>query len=320
MTDLTVLGELLIDFTPEGRSSTGMPLLSQNPGGAVANVACTVSRLGRTSSFIGKVGDDMHGHFLQQTLSDAGVDTSGLVLDRKYATTLAFVSLRADGERDFSFYRDPGADTCLFPEEVDESMIRSSRILHVGSLSMTNRPSSDSTRKALQIASSSGVVISFDPNYRERLWPSQKAAVAAMREILPYARLVKLSGEEAELLFGTVDPLQENKDFFTGQISCLVITMGNRGAVVHTKGGVAFVPSYSTNPVDTTGAGDVFWGAFLYAYLEEGKNELSLETCTEFTRFANAAASLSVGVKGAIPSIPDLPDVRRRMNDGLTLA
>lgn len=314
MTDLTALGELLIDFTPEGVKSNGMPLFSQNPGGAVANVACTVSRLGRAAAFIGKVGEDMHGRFLQKTLIDAGVNTSGLILDPRYATTLAFVSLGPNGDREFSFRRNPGADTCLFPEEVDENLIRGSRILHVGSLSMTDQPAADATRRALRIASAAGVTISFDPNYRHRLWSSQEAAVTAMREILPCAKLVKLSLEEAKLLFGINDPHLENTNYLTGETQCLVITMGDLGVVVHTADGSVHVPAYPADPVDTTGAGDIFWGAFLYAYLEDAGDDLSLKTCVEYTRFANAAAALSVGMKGAIPAIPSIQDIYHRMN------
>jgi fructokinase len=314
MTDLTALGELLIDFTPEGVSSNGMPLFSQNPGGAVANVACTVSRLGRAAAFIGKVGEDMHGRFLRKALIDAGVDTSGLILDERYATTLAFVSLTPDGDREFSFYRDPGADTCLFPEEVEEDLILGSRILHVGSLSMTDRPASDATRKALQTASAAKVTVSFDPNYRERLWHAKEAAITAMREILPFAKLVKLSDEEAKLLFGINDPFLENENYFTGETQCLVITMGDQGAIVHTAEGSAHIPAYPADPVDTTGAGDIFWGAFLYAYLEDGGDDLSLKACVGYTRFANAAAALSVGMKGAIPSIPSRQDIYHRMD------
>lgn len=313
MTDITVLGELLIDFTPEGVSSSGMILYSQNPGGAVANVACTAAKLGRTSSFIGKVGDDMHGRFLGQTLERLGVDTTGLLYDQMHKTTLAFVSLDENGERDFSFYRDPGADTCLRPDEIHEDMIIRSRILHVGSLSMTDEPSASATRKALQIARANHVPISFDPNYRPRLWRTKEAAVSAMREVLEYARLIKLSGEEAELLYGIKDPMAPCAALFTGEIRCAVITMGGQGAVVHTPEGRRFIPAFPVQAVDTTGAGDIFWGAFLCALLQ-GNDHFAYDSLPALicaAEFGSAAAAISIGRRGAIPSIPTKDEIRR---------
>ena len=312
MLDLTVLGELLIDFTPEGQNPSGMLLFSRNPGGAVANVTCTVTRLGHTAAFCGKVGDDMHGRFLRDTLRSYDVDTEGLVLDPAEMTTLAFVTLEPDGERSFSFCRNPGADTRLRPDEINPAQIQASRILHVGSLSMTDEPAASATRSAVAVAREAGVLVSFDPNYRELLWRSRDEAIRAMLELYSQADLVKFSREEAQMCFPRGDISREMPELFADRKRWVVVTDGSNGAFVHGPGEVFHVPAISTEEiVDTTGAGDIFWGAFLVAFLTVRRNvdDLTLKDVCEFAVFGTVCAALSLGKHGAIPSIPSRENI-----------
>ena len=205
MYDVTALGEVLIDFTPYGTSEGGQALFEQNPGGAPANVLAALERLGQRTAFIGKVGDDMHGQLLKETLESCGVDTRGLVVDPDYFTTLAFVALK-NGERSFSFARKPGADTQLRQEEVNTEVLKNTKIFHCGSLSLTmNRPGS-ATFFALKTAKEAGALISYDPNYRALLWKSPQEAMEHMRSVIPYADIMKISDEETALLTGHEDP------------------------------------------------------------------------------------------------------------------
>ena len=204
--DIAALGELLIDFTDRGLSDAGMRLFEQNPGGAPANMLAAAARLGERTAFIGKVGDDMHGRFLRDTLTAAGIDVTGLVLSPDVFTTLAFVALDDRGERHFSFARKPGADTCLRSDELPAPLLSSARVLHVGSLSLTDEPARSATFAAVEAAKRAGAVISYDPNYRAALWPDEAAAAAQMRSMVPYADVMKLSDEETLLLTGAAEP------------------------------------------------------------------------------------------------------------------
>ena len=195
MFDVTALGEVLIDFTPCGTSEGGRNLFEQNPGGAPANVLAALSRLGRKTAFIGKVGEDMHGLLLKETLEDCGVDVSGMLVDPAYFTTLAFVALK-DGERSFSFARKPGADTRLTKEEVRTELLKKTKIFHCGSLSLTDEPARSATLYAVETARKAGALISYDPNYRAPLWRSQEEAVAQMRSLIPFVDIMKISDEE----------------------------------------------------------------------------------------------------------------------------
>ena len=198
--DIAALGELLIDFTDSGVSDSGMRLFERNPGGAPANVLTAAARFGRATAFLGKVGDDMHGRFLRQTLLEAGIDVSGLVMAADVFTTLAFVALNGRGERSFSFARKPGADTCLRPEELNAAVLDDCRVLHVGSLSLTDEPACGATFAAVDRAKAAGAVISYDPNYRAALWPDAETAARHMRSMVPYVDVMKLSDEETALL------------------------------------------------------------------------------------------------------------------------
>lgn len=315
MIDATALGEILIDFTPCGVSPAGQRIFEQNPGGAPANVLACLNRCGKKTAFIGKVGDDMHGRFLLEVLQNSGVCTDGVVVDDSVFTTLAFVALSKSGERSFSFARKPGADTCLRQEELRQDIIQNSRIFHVGSLSLTAEPVRSTTFMALQIAKAAGCVISYDPNYRAPLWDSRESAMEEMRSIIPYVDVMKLSDEETVLLTDLTDPESAAKKLVAAGVSVVAVTLGADGALVCTKDGAMMVPGYKTTPVDTTGAGDSFWGGFLNCLLESGKRpeKIRLEEAAAFAKYGNAVASLCVEKSGAIPAMPTVEAIERRL-------
>lgn len=311
--DVTALGEVLIDFTESGRSSSGMRLFEQNAGGAVANTVCQIAKLGKKASFIGKTGHDMHGIFLAKTLESVGVDTSGLIMADDVFTTLAFVSLSDNGERSFSFARKPGADTMLKIAEVNIDILHNTKILHVGSLSMTDEPARSATLYAINEAKKSGATISYDPNYRASLWTSREHAIEQMRSILPLVDIIKISDEETELITDIHNPEGAATKLIGMGISCVIVTLGKEGALVCTKEGMNRVPTFEGKVVDTTGAGDSFWGAFLYCLVDSTlrPNEISLSIAADFARFANASATICISRRGAIPALPTLEEVQK---------
>lgn len=317
MFDIAALGELLIDFTPCGLSPDGQRLFEQNPGGAPANVLAAAGKLGLSTAFIGKVGEDMHGEFLKRVLIDYGINTEGLIFDRDTFTTLAFVALDDNGERSFSFARKPGADTCLKPEEVNDGIIKNSKILHIGSLSLTDEPARSATLHALSIAKENGVMISYDPNYRAPLWKNERAAIEGMRSVLPYVDVLKLSDEEMVLLADESAPETAAKKLVAGGVKLVAVTLGAEGTLVCNREGSIRVPGYQADIIDTTGAGDSFWGGFLYKLIKSGTRpeQVKLVEAMGFASFANAAASLCVEKRGGIPAMPDLQQVLQRKSE-----
>lgn len=313
--DVATLGEILIDFTCVGTNDQGQTLFAQNPGGAPANVAVAVSRLGGRSAFLGKAGDDMHGTFLRSVLEREGVDASGLVLDPDYFTTLAFVDIKENGERTFSFARKPGADTQFREQEVKLEILDHTTLFHVGSLSVSHQPSRDTTFFALKRAKGHGSMISYDPNYRASLWHSETAAVRQIRGLVPFVDLIKLSEEETWLTTGRSDPEQAAQWLLGRGVKVVAITLGSQGAYLCNREGGAWIHGFSVEAVDTNGAGDSFWAAFLYQVAKSGKRaeQLSLEELKQIARFANAAASLCVQRPGAIPAMPTLEEVRAQL-------
>jgi len=298
---LVALGELLIDFTPCGLSDTMMQRYERNPGGAPANVAVAAARLGIETAFIGKIGDDMHGQFLQKTLIAEGVDISGLVRDPDTSTTLAFVDLMPGGERSFSFVRRHCGDTRLLPEELNESLIQAAKVLHLGTLSMTEEPSRSATLRAIEIADSAGAAISCDINYRAPLWDSENVFREACDTLLPHVHMLKVSLEEAALLTGITEPDNAAASLRSRYgIGTVVVTMGADGAWAD-----GFCPAFPTKAIDTTGAGDCFWAAWLFSLLRKRRDALA---------FSCAAASLCVEKRGAIPAMPTLPEVELRLS------
>lgn len=314
MFDVTALGEVLIDFTPYGESEAGMALFEQNPGGAPANVLAAVSNLGQKPAFIGKVGDDMHGALLKDTLDRIGVDTSGMVVDPNYFTTLAFVSLK-NGERSFSFARKPGADTQLTSEEINLDVVRNTKIFHCGSLSLTDEPARSATFFAVKEAKAAGAVISYDPNYRALLWKSEEEAVEHMRSMIPYADIMKISDEETVLLSGKSDPKEAAEELLKQGVACVIVTLGKDGALLKTDKVEVQVKGKDRKPVDTTGAGDSFWGGILsrLALNNVKPADLTKEQAEEYLKFANAVAGLCVEKRGAIPAMPTLEQVMNEL-------
>ena len=314
MFDVTALGEVLIDFTPCGVSEAGMALFEQNPGGAPANVLAAVSNLGQKPAFIGKVGDDMHGALLKDTLDRIGVDTSGMVVDPNYFTTLAFVSLK-NGERSFSFARKPGADTQLTSEEINLDVVRNTKIFHCGSLSLTDEPARSATFFAVKEAKAAGAVISYDPNYRALLWKSEEEAVKYMRSMIPYADIMKISDEETVLLSGKSDPKEAAEVLLDQGVDCVIVTLGKDGALLKTKQVEVQVKGKDRKPVDTTGAGDSFWGGILsrLALNNVKPADLTAAQAEEYLKFANAVAGLCVEKRGAIPAMPTLEQVMNEL-------
>lgn len=307
-TDIVALGELLIDFTESGRSENGMKLFEQNPGGAPANLLTAASHMGFKTAFIGKVGDDMHGRFMLETLKNEKIDTGSVIVDKNYFTTLAFVELTKDGERSFSFSRKPGADTMLRSEELDRELLSDCRIFHFGSLSLTDEPARSATNEAVRIAKEAGAVISYDPNYRASLWESREKAVEQMRSVIPMAMLLKVSDEESLLLTDCSSYEEAADKLLSMGPRFIAVTLGSEGVLIARKDYKEKVGAFAVeNVVDTTGAGDAFWGGFLSAFLSYGKSvdDMTEEELRRCALTGNAVASLCVQKRGGIPSIPD---------------
>ncbi|MBO1871201.1 carbohydrate kinase [Lachnoanaerobaculum sp. Marseille-Q4761] len=313
--DVVALGELLIDFTPAGLSATGMRLFEQNPGGAPANMLTAVSRAGLKTAFIGKIGADMHGDFLRSVLESVPIDTGSLITDPSVFTTLAFVSLSITGERGFSFARKPGADTKLCIEEINKDILADTKIFHVGSLSLTDEPSRSATFEAVRIAKEAGAIISYDPNYREPLWDSVENAVEMMRLMSTFADIMKISDEETSLLTPYNEPLAAGKYLVENGIKLVVVTLGEKGALAVSKTGYVEVPGFKSNVVDTTGAGDSFWGGLVARFLNENVDldNISTKQMYDIARYGNAVASLCVEKRGGIVSIPTFDEVLERL-------
>ncbi len=314
--DVTALGELLIDFTENGTSGQGNPLLEANPGGAPCNVLAMLKRLGRNVAFIGKVGDDMFGKQLTEAVKEVGIDTRNLVVDKEVHTTLAFVHTYPDGDRDFSFYRNPGADMMLKKEEVQEDLIRDSKIFHFGTLSSTHEGVREATRYAIDVAKEAGCIISFDPNLRPPLWKDLNDAKAEIEYGFSKCDVLKISDNEVEFMCGTTDydegarMLQEKY-----HIPLVMITLGKDGSRAYYKGIRAEgKPFLSDKTIETTGAGDTFCGSSLNFILEYGLDNLDEEKLTEMLTFANAAASLVTTRKGALRVMPEKAEVLAYMN------
>ena len=311
--DVVGLGELLIDFTYYGKSETGGTLFEQNPGGAPPNLLAAVQRLGGKTAFIGKVGDDMHGHHLKAVLDKTGISTKGLVIQSDVFTTLAFVDLAPNGERSFSFARKPGADTQLSADEVDFELIKQAKVFHIGSLSLTDEPARSATLKAIDFARKNGCVVSYDPNYRAPLWKDKETAIKGMRSILELVDIIKVSDEEIELLTDKTTPEEAAKVLLEKGISCVIVTLGSKGAYVATKEISVTAPSRTVTVVDTTGAGDSFFGGFLYKMCHDNKkpSELTFKELGDYARFANAVASIVVTRRGGVNSMPAMNEVKK---------
>ncbi|SDI16749.1 fructokinase [Planococcus glaciei] len=317
MYDVVALGELLIDFTPAGKSANGNALFESNPGGAPANVLATLAKFHATTAFIGKVGKDQFGSFLGETLRKNGIDTQGLIYSKDVNTTLAFVHLKEDGDRSFQFYRSPGADIMLQEQEVDVELVQQAKIFHFGSLSMTHEPAKTATLKALQAAKAKGVLISYDPNLRPALWESLSQAKETILEGMQYADVLKLSDEELEFTTGIHD-LEEGTRFLLEKfkIKIVLVTLGAKGCFYRFGKGTGHIAGFQVDTIDTTGAGDLFFGAFLHQFLQKDASweAIQAEELETMILFANAVAALGTTKKGAIPAIPSLDEATQLLD------
>ncbi|MBQ8094773.1 MAG: carbohydrate kinase [Clostridia bacterium] len=316
MYDVVALGELLIDFAPKSVNDQGYPTLAANPGGAPGNFLAALNRYGCKTAMIGKVGDDMFGRLLLGTLKKAGIETGGILIDPDVFTTLAFVSLDASGNRDFSFARKPGADTCLRAEEVSGDLLRATKVFHFGTLSLTNEPAASATRYAIETAKAAGALISLDPNLRKPLWKNEDEAKAAIEFSLGQADIVKISDEEIEFLWGISPEAGAEKLIREYGVSLVYATLGPKGCHAATRNVQVSVSSPSgIQVVDTTGAGDIFGGSAMSQFLQCGKKAEALteDELTAIVRFACTAASLSTQKHGGITSVPDKADVLQKM-------
>lgn len=310
--DVVALGELLIDFTENGLSEQGNPLLEANPGGAPCNVLSMLQKLGDKTAFIGKVGNDGFGHLLTKAVQEQGIDTTGLVYDNDVHTTLALVLKKENGDRDFAFYRNPGADMNLKEEEVDESLIASSSIFHFGTLSLTDESVKNATQKAVKVAKENGLTITFDPNLREPLWRSLEEAHKQVAWGLQQADVVKISDNEITWFTG-MDNYDEGIAFLQKEypnLKLICLSMGGDGSkAVYRDIHVAYPAFLQEATIETTGAGDTFCACMIHTVLENGIDHLDEEKLKEMLKFANAAASLVTTKKGALRVMPTKEEV-----------
>ncbi len=307
MSQVVALGELLIDFVPtvSGVTLIEAPAFKKAAGGAPANVAAGLAKLGVSVSFLGKVGDDAFGHFLIETLADVGVDTGGICTSSDARTALAFVSLRADGEREFMFYRHPSADMLYTPEEVDQETIETASILHYGSISLISEPSRSATLFAVERAREAGLLVSYDPNLRLNLWPGPEEARQGMLLGWPHAQIIKVSEEELFFLAEMDDVDAAIERLWHADLRLLIITRGRAGCRYVTSRFAGDVAGFAVPTVDTTGAGDGFVAGLLKGLLETADGFDDEEALQRICRYANAVGALTTTERGAIPSLPE---------------
>ena len=310
MKDIVTIGEVLIDLTQSGKNEQGIPVFAANPGGAPANLAVAAARLGANTAFIGKVGNDSFGTYLKSVLTENKVDVSGMLTDAKEHTTLAIVSLDDKGERSFSFYRDPSADVNLKAEELSSELLKNTKYLHFGSVSLTAEPCRTATISAVKIAKESGAVISYDPNYRANLWSDEETAVKEMKAPLEYVDVIKLSEEELPLITGTSDLEKGSEILVKKGISLVFITLGPDGAFYRYKDITGRADPAPAVVKDTNGAGDTFFGAALSQLAKKDIHKLTVSDLEEIAAFANKAAAVTTSRHGAIPAMPTLEEMK----------
>lgn len=315
--DVVTLGELLIDFTSSGTSKQGNPVMEANPGGAPGNVMSMLTRLGKKTGFIGKVGKDIFGNQLIDAIKEVGIDTAGIMVDEEVNTTLAFVQTKPDGDREFSFYRNPGADMMISENDLDENMLKNCRAFHFGTLSMTHEKNRAASYKAIDVAKEAGAIITFDPNLREPLWKSLDDAKEQVMYGLSKCDVLKISDNEIEWLTG-------NTDFDEGvkwikerypRISLILVSAGADGSIAYTDEYKVEVPAFVRNDtIETTGAGDTFCACVINYCLDHDMrfDEAGLK---EMLTFANAAASIVTTRKGALRVMPTKEEVEKYIEE-----
>ena len=309
--DVTALGELLVDFTMNGMSAQQNQLFEANPGGAPCNVLAMLQKLGRKTAFIGKVGNDSFGNMLKDTVNRLGINTDNLLMDDKVPTTLAFVHTAPDGDRSFSFYRNPGADMMLRAEEVNTGLIADSKIFHFGSLSMTDQKVEEATKTAVEAAKNAGALISFDPNLRPPLWDSLDRAKEKIRYGLSQCDILKISDDEIAFLTGT-DDIDEGIEQIRNQYNIRLVcaTMGKRGSKAYYQNISTLCPTFlEVKTIETTGAGDTFMACVLDAVLRIGLDRFDEQSLYEMLEFANAASSIITTRKGALKVMPEKNEI-----------
>ena len=309
--DVVALGELLIDFTENGKSNQNNPLFEANPGGAPCNVLAMLAKLEYKTAFIGKVGKDFFGEQLKKAITEVGIDPEFLYMDEEVHTTLAMIHTASDGDRDFSFYRNPGADMMLTEDEIPEVLLKDTKIFHFGTLSMTHEGVRAATKKAITLAKEAGAIISFDPNLRPPLWKSLEDAKEQVLDGLKYCDILKISDNEIQWLTGKTD-FSEGvlwiKEKF--DIPLILVSMGKDGSrAYYNEKMIEVKPFIQKNTIETTGAGDTFCGCVLHYICEHGLNNLSEENLSEMLTFANAAAALITTKKGALRVMPSAEEI-----------
>ena len=314
--DVIALGELLIDFTDYGISEQTNPVFEANPGGAPCNVLALLKKYDRSCAFIGKIGEDLFGKMLTDILDEIGIDHKGLIVDPYYNTTLAFVKNFENGDREFSFYRHPGADMMLKEEEVDYDLIRQSKVFHFGTLSMTDEPVKTATKRALSVAKEAGCMITFDPNLRPPLWKTLDEAKEQMEYGFENCDVLKISDNEIQFVSGEEDYdkgikyLQEKY-----QIPLIFLTMGKEGSRAYYKNLRVEQPGFTVKAIETTGAGDTFCGCSINGVLKYGLDNLDEEKLKEILTYANAGAALITMKKGAIRSMPEPQNIKELIGE-----
>lgn len=313
MSKLISIGELLIDFIPieKGKKIKDVTSFERVAGGAPGNVAACVSVLGARSMMLSQLGEDGFGDHLIEALNRVNVDTSHIKRTKLANTALAFVSLAADGERDFTFYRNPSADMLFNPDDICESLFEANDILHFCSVDLVDYPVKKAHIKAIEYAHKNQTIVSFDPNLRFSLWPDVQSYKKTISEFIPLAHIIKVSDDELEFITGIKDEANAINSLFVGQVKVIILTKGNEGATMFTKSLSVSAPSHQVKAIDTTGAGDAFIGAILFQILKRGVTLNNLESIVDLDilSFAHATSSIVVTRKGAIPSMPTLEEV-----------
>lgn len=315
MADVVAIGELLIDFTCVGKDEDGYPTMAAHPGGAPANFLAALAKFGTSTALIGKVGNDAFGKLLVGTLESAGIETSGIIVDDSVFTTLAFVTLDEHGDRDFSFARKPGADTCINDDEINLQMIDEAKVFHFGTLSLTDDPARSATYKAVSYAKEKGKMITFDPNLRKPLWKDLETAKKQILWGLKQADVVKISDEEVEFLFGCKP--EQGAEYILREfgVKLVFVTCGANGCYFKNENACGWVPALQAiHVIDTTGAGDIFGGSAVWKILQIGQRpeDLSTEQLCDIVKFACTSAGLSTTKSGGISSVPTLQTIINR--------
>lgn len=307
--DIVAIGECLIDFTPALKKTGQYPSFTQNPGGAPANMIASAAKLGAHTAFLGKVGRDQFGCFLRQVLLDAGACVDGLVLTEDHKTTLAFVTLDTEGQREFIFYREPGADQMLTEAEIDYDILRRTRVLHISSLAYCGEEISKAADAAAAFAKDNGAWITYDANWRPMLWKDIQEGKRRLADGLRFADIVKASDDELTYLTGEPDEAIAAAKLLDGGIKLLVVTKGSRGSTIYAESYHVDVPAYPVQAVDTTGAGDAFFGSFVAQLLRfDSFERISSAQMRECAEFSSAFAAISTTRLGGIPSLPELAE------------